>query len=44
MTPLRHRLRLPTRDELLVAVGVLLLLAFLAVLIVQPSAVGRGGR
>ncbi len=44
MTPLRHRLHLPSRETLLVAVGLLLLIAFLVVLLVQPSAVGRGGR
>ena len=42
MTPLRQRLQ--TRDQLLLAVGTLLLLAFFLVLLLQPSAVGRGGR
>jgi len=40
------RLHLPpiTIERLLLAVVALLLIAFVVVLLVQPSAVGRGGR
>jgi len=41
---LRSHLRLPSTERLLLIVGVLLLIGFLVVLLVQPSAVGRGGR
>jgi hypothetical protein len=44
MTPFRHRLRAPPAEWVLAAAMALLLLAFLIVLLVQPSAVGRGGR
>ncbi len=40
----RRHLHLPSTERLLLIVGVLLLIAFLVVLLVQPSTVGRGGR
>ena len=40
----RRHLRLPSLERTLLVVGLLLLVAFLVVLLVQPSAVGRGGR
>ena len=41
---LRRHLHLPSLERTLLVVGLLLLVAFLVVLLVQPSAVGRGGR
>jgi len=41
---LQRHLHRPSTERLLLIVGILLLIAFLVVLLVQPSAVGRGGR
>ena len=39
-----RQLRLPTMDRLLLVSLLVLLAAFLVVLLVEPGAVGRGGR
>jgi len=44
MKPLRLRLPPALLERFLIVVVALLLIAFVVVLLVQPSAVGRGGR
>jgi hypothetical protein len=44
MKPLRLRLPSALLERFLIVVVALLLIAFVVVLLVQPSAVGRGGR
>jgi hypothetical protein len=44
LPPFRRHLAWPSMERVVLMAFVLLLVAYLVVLLVQPSAVGRGGR